>query len=112
MTIVVTVVENIIGKSKYGGVSSRWRRVNAFTIKYNSITKMVTVVTKFNYAVHFGSDICYLHGFEVGKLNAKGFDVIDGTRTGEYYPSKTHSTFTQTLSRSKLLEVSTRHSSE
>ena len=44
--------------------------------------------TKFNYAVHFGSDICYLLGFQVGKLDAAGFDVIDGKRTGEYYASK------------------------
>ena len=86
---VVAAVENIIGKSKYGGTGSRGRRVNAFTISYNSTTKRVTVTTKFNYAVHFGSDICYLLGFEVGKLNAKGFDSIDGTRTGEYYASKT-----------------------
>ena len=46
------------------------------------------MVTKFNYAVHFGSDICYLLGFQVGKLNATGMDVIDGRRTGEYYASK------------------------
>ena len=45
-------------------------------------------MTKFNYAVHFGSDICYLLGFQVAKLNAAGLDVIDGKRTGEYYASK------------------------
>ena len=64
VTKVVEAVENIIGKSKYGGTGSRGRRVNAFTISYNSITK-TTTTTKFNYAVHFGSDICYLLGFEV-----------------------------------------------
>ena len=46
------------------------------------------MVTKFNYAYHFGSDICYMLGFQVGKLNATGMDVIDGRRTGEYYASK------------------------
>ena len=45
-------------------------------------------MTKFNYAIHFGSDICYPLGFQVGKLNARGMDVIDGKRTGEYYASR------------------------
>lgn len=61
---------------------------NAFNVVYNKTTKRVTVETKFNYAVHFGSDICILFGFELGKLSSRGMDMIEGKRTGEFYASK------------------------
>ncbi len=59
-----------------------------FKICYDSTTKRVIMETKFNYAVHFGADICSILGFEIGKLCARGFDMIEGKRIGEFYASK------------------------
>ncbi len=64
------------------------RNINGITISYDAETKRVTVETKFNYAIRFGSDISILLGFEVGKLSSRGLDMIEGKRTGEFYASK------------------------
>lgn len=61
---------------------------DAFRLTYDEVTKRVTIETKFNYTIYFGSDICILLGFKVNKICARGLNMIEGKRTGEFYATK------------------------